>query len=101
MTIFNLPESEVGRLLAGMRGMSGGPGVDPAETFARAAWTCIAEPGDGVAGLVVNTLGAAAALRLIVNTAEPARWAAALGAVGGAAADSDDDAQREIGRAHV
>lgn len=78
MTIFNLPESDVLGLLARVRGMSDDTGIDPAEAFARAAWTCIAEPGDGVAGLVVNTLGAAAALRLVLTTAQPERWEAAL-----------------------
>ena len=93
MTIFNLPESDVTRLLASVHGASDDAHSDPAEVFARAAWTCIAEPGDGVAGLVVNTLGAAAALRLVLNTAKPERWAAAL-TEQGEEADPESEAQR-------
>lgn len=40
--------------------------------FARAAWTMIAEPGDGVAGLVVDALGPAEALSLVLDRAGPA-----------------------------
>lgn len=93
MTIFNLPESDVTRLLAGVHGASDGPRSDPAEIFARAAWTCIAEPGDGVAGFAVNALGAAAALRLVLDTAKPERWAAAL-TEQGEETDPDVEAQR-------
>jgi DNA processing protein len=39
-----------------------------ADVFARAAWTSIAEPGDGVAGAVVGILGAAAALGAVVES---------------------------------
>ena len=35
------------------------------ELLARAAWTCVAEPGDGAAGGVVAAVGAAASLRLL------------------------------------
>lgn len=35
------------------------------EVLARAAWSCIAEPGDGAAGGVVAAVGAAASLRLL------------------------------------
>ena len=41
---------------------------DPAavfELFARVAWSCIAEPGDGVAGALVATLGASRALETL------------------------------------
>jgi DNA processing protein len=40
---------------------------DAADVFARAAWTCIAEPGDRVAGALVAALGAADALTALVN----------------------------------
>ncbi|MEC5149080.1 DNA-processing protein DprA [Cryobacterium sp. GrIS_2_6] len=38
-----------------------------AELHARAAWSCISEPGDGTAGLVVAALGAVRALRMIIE----------------------------------
>jgi DNA processing protein len=41
--------------------------AEPQEVFARAAWTSIAEPGDGVAGAVVGVLGAATALSAVVE----------------------------------
>ncbi|ALJ20309.1 DNA-processing protein DprA [Microbacterium sp. No. 7] len=46
--------------------------VDPAEVVARAAWSALAEPGDGVAGLLVGRLGAAAALRAALTDRIPA-----------------------------
>jgi len=39
--------------------------------FARAAWTMIAEPGDGVAGLVVGALGPAGALSAVLDRVGP------------------------------
>jgi len=39
--------------------------------FARAAWTMIAEPGDGVAGLVVDALGPAGALTAVLERVGP------------------------------
>ncbi|WP_175988268.1 DNA-processing protein DprA [Microbacterium tenebrionis] len=39
------------------------PGDEPAQTLARAAWSVIAEPGDGVAGALIAQLGAPEALR--------------------------------------
>ncbi|WP_244894568.1 DNA-processing protein DprA [Agreia pratensis] len=39
-----------------------------AEIFARAAWTGIAEPGDSVAGALVSSLGAVAALTSLVDS---------------------------------
>ncbi|MET1051965.1 MAG: DNA-processing protein DprA [Mycetocola sp.] len=45
--------------------------ADAAELFARAAWSGIAEPGDGDAGFLVGAVGASAALTMIVE-----RWSA-------------------------
>lgn len=45
------------------------PGDEPEECIARAAWTVIAEPGDAVAGALIETLGAADALSLAVGDA--------------------------------
>jgi DNA processing protein len=52
------------------------------ECFARATWTGIAEPGDRVAGLVVEALGAGAALDGVVARWPAPRWSAALGKAG-------------------
>ncbi|HZJ28470.1 MAG TPA: DNA-processing protein DprA [Solirubrobacterales bacterium] len=38
-----------------------------ADVFARAAWTGIAEPGDGIAGLLVASVGASAALTAVIE----------------------------------
>lgn len=46
-----------------------------AERFARAAWSHLTEPGDGVAGAVVAALGAHDALDLLVADADPRRFA--------------------------
>jgi DNA processing protein len=70
-----------------------GDGVDTAERFARAAWSSIAEPGDGDAGVLVSALGAVAALEVVLThvgaaeivarvaeqglESEPVRWAEA------------------------
>ena len=71
-----------------------GEDVDTAERFARAAWSSIAEPGDGDAGVLVASLGAQAALQVVLEGAgageivarvaeagvesDPARWTEAL-----------------------
>jgi DNA processing protein len=71
-----------------------GEDVDTAERFARAAWTSIAEPGDGDAGVLVASLGAVEALEVVLARADagiivdrvaeagvdsdPARWVEAL-----------------------
>jgi DNA processing protein len=44
---------------------------DPLARFARAAWTCVAEPGDGVAGALVAAIGPIAALRAVEAASEP------------------------------
>lgn len=41
--------------------------ADVSESFARAAWTGIAEPGDRSAGLLVTALGASAALSALID----------------------------------
>ena len=102
MTLFGLDEAVVTSLTAGVRPATAEPGerrpggtspveaqpadprpaepqpADPGEVFARAAWSTIAEPGDGVAGAVVGLLGAAAALRSVVEAWPPDRLAGAL-----------------------
>ncbi|ANP73048.1 DNA-processing protein DprA [Cryobacterium arcticum] len=51
-----------------------------ADLFARAAWTTIAEPGDGVAGAVVERLGAVRALTAVVEAWPPGRLSDSLAA---------------------
>jgi DNA processing protein len=78
---------------------AGDPGAgDPSahsasdEVFARAAWSCIAEPGDGMAGLVVGCLGAGPALAAIIGLWPPARLAEAVrGAADGQPGTVPDD----------
>ncbi|MBX0298652.1 DNA-processing protein DprA [Cryobacterium sp. 1639] len=69
MTIFGLDEDVVRAAAGAVRPKPavGEDQVDPREVFARAAWTGIAEPGDGVAGAVVGILGAATALTAVVE----------------------------------
>jgi len=45
----------------------------PADVFARAAWSGIAEPGDGTAGLLVASLGASLALTTVLEAWSPER----------------------------
>ena len=44
-----------------------GAGHDPVDSIARAAWSVLAEPGDGVAGALIAEFGAAEALRVGVG----------------------------------
>ncbi|TFD09458.1 DNA-processing protein DprA [Cryobacterium sp. TMT1-66-1] len=79
MTLFGLDETRVSQLTAGVRrGMpvDAGDNADSAaagEVFARAAWSGIAEPGDGTAGLLVASLGASVALTAILESWSPVR----------------------------
>ncbi|TFD55225.1 DNA-protecting protein DprA [Cryobacterium frigoriphilum] len=72
MRIFGLDEARVMALAAGVTMRVGeGGGAEPpdaataAHIFARAAWTGLAEPGDGLAGLLVTELGAVTALQVV------------------------------------
>ncbi|MEJ1087635.1 DNA-protecting protein DprA [Microbacterium sp. Mu-80] len=46
------------------------PDAEVAETAARAAWSVLVEPGDGVAGALIGALGANRALRLAMDDEE-------------------------------
>lgn len=46
-------------------------GVDATDAIARAAWSVLAEPGDGVAGALIGELGAADALRVALDDRVP------------------------------
>ncbi|GAA3869417.1 DNA-processing protein DprA [Leifsonia kafniensis] len=88
MKQFGIDESQV-------RDLVGAVAVEPvedevamADLFARAAWTCITEPGDGVAGMLVGSLGASTALTALLET-----WTIEhlIGAVQDASGVVDDD----------
>jgi len=66
MTMFGFKEAEAAQLV---RAVSPGElDRDQIENrFARAAWSGLAEPGDGVAGLLVERFGAASALAALVE----------------------------------
>ncbi|WP_285137164.1 DNA-processing protein DprA [Microbacterium sp. lyk4-40-TSB-66] len=64
-----------------VRGLRGEEHTSAEEAYARAVWSVLVEPGDGVAGAFVAEHGAAEALRRIDDSADPdvrrarARWA--------------------------
>lgn len=84
-TLFGIDAAEVTALAAGV---SDG---DPAEVFARAAWTCIAEPGDRVAGTLVAALGAEGALSALLDRQTAATLAARI--------EGDDRLEAELTQA--
>lgn len=95
MTTLGLEDSLV---LALARGVAG-PGPDmpesldwAADIFARASWTGIAEPGDAMAGHLVASLGAAAALACLVEAHSVTRLVQSLAA---AKAESVDPRELE------
>ena len=59
------------------------------ERFARAAWTVLAEPGDRDAGLLIDVVGAARALDLVVSDVEPETLAAEIARRGDLEPDVD------------
>ncbi|RWZ61153.1 DNA-protecting protein DprA [Labedella populi] len=70
MSVMGLPEAEV---LASARSVSAAESHDDMlSIFARGAWSCITEPGDGAAGGLVAALGAVAALSAVAE-----RWSSA------------------------
>lgn len=79
MTMFGLKEAEVAGIVRAVAGDH--LDRDAIETrFATAAWSCIAEPGDRVAGALVRVVGAARALTGLLGAWGTDRWAAELGA---------------------
>ncbi|MET0806340.1 MAG: DNA-processing protein DprA [Lacisediminihabitans sp.] len=69
-TIFELDESVVTDLVRAVTADSSAAelaAADVAERFARAAWTAIAEPGDRYAGVLVEAIGAPAALTVLLG----------------------------------
>lgn len=79
MTIFGLKESEVATLVRAVAPDSVGAGLDRAgiaSRFARATLGGLAEPGDRMAGVLVQSLGASTALTAIIDQWAPERVAA-------------------------
>jgi len=66
MTMFGVPENEAVPLLTALAGHDLGRD-DQLQLFARAAWSGIAEPGDRLAGVLVQQLGAVEALRTVLT----------------------------------
>ena len=77
MTMFGLKEAEVATLVRAIAGDElDREGIR--DKFARATWTGIAEPGDRIAGLVIESLGAADALEGVVARWPAEQWSAAV-----------------------
>jgi DNA processing protein len=93
MTMFGLKEAEVATLVRAVAGEN----LDREairSRFASAAWTGIAEPGDRMAGMVVQSLGADTALDAIVDRWPAARWRTASEQAG-----ADDASEAEFQQA--
>ena len=91
MTLFGLEESRVVALTTGVRGAGIDAAAEAGEVFARAAWTGIAEPGDGTAGLLVGCLGASTALTAVLDTWTPTMLATAVRDAGAGVAEELED----------
>jgi DNA processing protein len=85
VSMFGLKEAEVSQLVRDVSSeelSEATAALDRAaieERFARAAWTGIAEPGDGVAGLAIAALGAPRALAVVVERRNAQQFVAAFG----------------------
>jgi len=86
--MFGLSENEVVPLVTAVAGRDLDRG-ELEELFARAAWTGIAEPGDGTAGAVVAALGAAPALRALMAECTAAALASRMREAGADVPDDD------------
>jgi DNA processing protein len=75
MTFFGVQEAVAAQLVRAVAGDDLGRAAIE-ERFARAAWTGIAEPGDGAAGLLVGALGPVEALTAVIDRAAPKQLAA-------------------------
>lgn len=80
--LLDLDPAEIERAVARVRPDRAEDPVTVTEAFCRAAWSCIAEAGDGAAGAMVGALGPAAALERLVRRDPPSQlpgWSGALG----------------------
>ncbi|HWR84388.1 MAG TPA: DNA-processing protein DprA [Rhodoglobus sp.] len=76
MSLFGLREAEVAQLIRGVS--DDDPDRDAvADRFARVAWSCLTEPGDRVAGELVQTVGVTSALEGMIQRWDAQRFAAA------------------------
>lgn len=66
MTILGINEHEVTTAVTGVT-TDDHDGDSISERFARAAWSAIVEPGDSVAGELIQSLGAVAALEVVIE----------------------------------
>ena len=69
MKVYGLDSSRVRQLVTGVSGPDELDDSGVLERFARAAWSVIAEPGDGTAGALVAVLGASDAFALVLARA--------------------------------
>lgn len=72
MSVFGLDAAQVKGLVVAVSPTQ--PDLDAdavADRFARAAWSVIAEPGDGAAGALIRERGAAEALRFVLSERHP------------------------------
>ncbi|GAA2172614.1 DNA-processing protein DprA [Agrococcus versicolor] len=76
MSRLRIATSTIRELVAGVAPPSLAEAGDDVEVelFAAAAWSCIPEPGDAVAGTVRAAIGDVRALELLVAGAAPSRW---------------------------
>ncbi|MDQ1581409.1 MAG: processing protein [Microbacteriaceae bacterium] len=89
MSIFGLDPDQLRELVG--RVSAAGPAAETADIsdrFARAAWSTVAEPGDGDAGLLVRALGAAEALTAVIEKWPERRIVEAVREVDPAASDA-------------
>ena len=103
MTVFGLEESTIIGLAQGVHrpdpeAEQGWDGAAAGDLFARAAWTSIAEPGDGMAGLLVGCLGAGTALTAVLETWTPARLAGAVREAGIAGDELENELEQGLQR---
>ena len=70
MTVFGLDDAVVRQLVADVSGADDLDDASVADRFASAAWSVITEPGDGDAGALIASRGAAEALRSVLHDGE-------------------------------
>lgn len=72
MSTFGLPEPRLREFVQAVGGSAELDDAAVADRFARAAWTVIAEPGDGAAGALIAEVGATTALSLVLGAGSAA-----------------------------
>jgi DNA processing protein len=88
MTFFGVQEAVAAQLVRTVAGEDlDRPAIE--ERFARAAWTGIAEPGDGAAGMLVGSVGAARALTALIDRIPADQLSGEAAGAGGQLATGD------------